>query len=222
MNEYEFEPIRGLPELPPEHETIIWQGEPALSGMARRVFHVRKVGIYFAIVLAASLAAKWSAGEAVASLIATATWQLTLAVCALGLLFGLAWLYTRTTVYTITSQRLVMRFGVALPMMINIPWSKIEEVDLCSHADGTGDIAFTVSQDRRMSYWMLWPHLKSWKFSPVTPMLRSIDGASEVAAELAGTLSAKYPQYVNQPGRRPEISAAEPDLPTRARAAAAP
>lgn len=222
MNEYECEPIRGLPELPPEHETIIWQGEPNLHGMARRVFHVRKVGFYFAIVLAASLAAKWSAGAGTESLIATASWQLTLAAGALALLYLLAWLYTRTTVYTITNQRLVMRFGVALPMMINIPWSKIEEVDLRAFADGSGDIALTVSKDRRMSYWMLWPQLKSWQFSPVTPMLRSIDDASEVAAKLAGTLREKYPQYAKKPLPSLDADAAEPDLPTRARAAAAP
>ena len=131
-------------------------------------------------------------------------------------------LYTKTTVYTITNQRLVLRFGVALPMMINIPWSKIEEIDLRRHGDGSGDIALTVSKDRRMSYWMLWPHLRPWKFSPVTPMLRSIGGVEEVAAQLIKLLNAKYPQSANLPGRRPDLSAVEPDLPSRARAAAAP
>ena len=51
MNEHEGEPIRGLPELPPEGEQILWQGEPQWGLLARRVFHVRKVAAYFAAIV---------------------------------------------------------------------------------------------------------------------------------------------------------------------------
>lgn len=222
MNEYEFEPIRGLPELPPQGEKIVWQGEPGFMGISRRVFHVRKVGLYFAIVLAFSLASQSSSGEPFSALLATVAWQLAIASAALGILFFLGWLYTRTTVYTITNQRLVMRFGVAMPMMINIPWSRIAEVNLRDHGDGSGDIELTMSGGQRMSYLMLWPHIRPWQFSPVKPTLRSINNVQAVAADLAKVLQTRFPQATThapdwEASPRPDL-----DLPARARAAGAP
>jgi hypothetical protein len=202
MDEYEFEPVRGLPEIPPESEKVLWQGEPDRGGMIRRVFHARKVVIYFAILMTISAAAEMGAGSNLAQIAASVMWQFTMAVSALAVLCLLGWLYTRSTVYTITNQRLVMRFGVAIPMMINIPWSKIEAVNLRRFDDGSGDIEFTVESGKRMSYLMLWPNVKSWRFSPVTPALRSIKNADEVAARLSDLLQAKLRQTTqacNQP-----------------------
>ena len=45
-----FEPIRGLPDRLPPGETLLWQGEPQFRSMALRVFHARKVAIYFALL----------------------------------------------------------------------------------------------------------------------------------------------------------------------------
>ena len=52
LNEYETEPVRGLPERLPAGETILWQGAPRWGALARRAFHVRKIALYFAILLA--------------------------------------------------------------------------------------------------------------------------------------------------------------------------
>jgi hypothetical protein len=40
MNEYENEPVRGLPETLPPGETLLWQGEPDWLSMARRTFRL--------------------------------------------------------------------------------------------------------------------------------------------------------------------------------------
>jgi hypothetical protein len=55
VGEYEHEPVRGLPEYLPDDETLVWQGEPDWRVMARRVFHLRSVGIYFALLIAVHL-----------------------------------------------------------------------------------------------------------------------------------------------------------------------
>ena len=123
----------------------------------------------------------------------TISWQVVLAVSAFFVLFILARAYARTTIYTITEERLVMRFGVAVPMMINIPWSKIAAVNLQKFDDGTGDIEFVVEPGHKLSYWVLWPNVKPWHFSQVTPTLRSITKADEVAVLLGEVLRAKYP-----------------------------
>ena len=46
--EHEFEAQYGLPEALPEGEHILWQGAPDWKVLARRVFHTRKVAVYFA------------------------------------------------------------------------------------------------------------------------------------------------------------------------------
>jgi hypothetical protein len=188
MSEHDLEPVRGLPEILPAGERMIWQGEPDWHSLARRVFHVRKVTLYFGLIMAATIATKLFAGASLEAIAVPLSWQLTLAASAIGILYFIAWLYARTTVYTITSERLVMRFGVALPMMVNIPWSKISGVDLLAHGDGTGDIAFTVDPTRRTSYLLFWPQVRPWRFSPVTPAVRCISGADSVAADLAQVL----------------------------------
>lgn len=192
MNEHEFEPVRGLPELLPAGETTIWRGEPVWRSLARRVFHTRKIGFYFALLIVLSTSSKLYSGVPAADLTASLSWQLALAAIALGIFYFLAWLYARTTVYTITSERLVLRFGVALTMVVTIPWSKIVQADLLSHDDGTGDIVFTLDPQRRMSYILLWPLVRPWRFSPVSPAIRCIPDADSVAARLAEVLHARF------------------------------
>lgn len=220
MNEYDFEPVRGLPELLPANESVLWRGEPEWRGLARRVFHVRKVAFYFGLLLAVSVCTRAYAGAPSADILATASWQISLAVTALGILYFLAWLYARTTVYTLTSNRLVLRFGVALPMMINIPWSKVVKVDLCDHGNGSGDILFTLDPERRLSYLMLWPLVRPWRFSPVTPAVRCIPDADSVALQLGELLRERFAEAedARQPQQTP---AARPIIDVGARTAAA-
>ena len=194
MNEHEYEPVRGLPELLPAGERTIWRGEPDWRSLARRVFHVRKIALYFGLLIAFSIASKLVGGESIAAVVSAVSWQLTLALSALGILFFLAWLYARTTVYTLTSERLVMRFGVALTLAVNIPWTRITRADLLLHGDGTGDIVFTVDPERRMSYILLWPFVRPWRFAPVMPAIRSIHGADAVAAQLGDILRTRHEQ----------------------------
>ena len=51
-HEHELEPQFGLPEPLPASERILWQASPQWRGVALRVFHVRKLAVYFALILA--------------------------------------------------------------------------------------------------------------------------------------------------------------------------
>lgn len=184
MNEHESEPVRGLPDYLPEGERMVWQGEPDWRQLALRVFHLRKVTIYFAILAAAHVALTLSDGATALAAAKGASWLLLLGVATIGLLGLLAWLYAKTTIYTMTDRRLVMRFGVALPMVINIPWDKIDAADLKHDSDAFGSIVLTLTASRKMSYWLLWPHARPWHFSPVQPMLRCIANPRNVALRL--------------------------------------
>jgi hypothetical protein len=190
MNEYEHEPVRGLPEDLPAGESIVWQGEPDWRALARRAFHVRKVLFYFGVLLVWYLASHLGEGAAAETTFRGVLWTLAMAGAAAGILGLLAWTYAHSTVYTLTNQRLVLRFGVALPMMINLPLEKLESADLVAYGSGLGDIALTLAPGERISYWALWPHARPWHFSRVKPMLRGLPDAAAVASLLAQQVGA--------------------------------
>ena len=185
MNEYEYEPVRGLPEALPEGEYIVWQGEPEWAAMAQRVFHVRAVAVYFALLVAWFLWNRMSQGMAPAQAVSSSSWTLALGVSALAILWGMSWLFARSTVYTLTNRRLVLRFGVAIPMMINLPLEKIASADIASYGDSYGDICLTLAPGNRISYMALWPHARPWHYGRVKPMLRGLHNAELAAALLA-------------------------------------
>src|ERR1700753_3000513 len=56
-DEFDFEPVPGLPaELPPG-EKLLWQGSPTWSATASRVLHIRAVSVYFVVILLVRLVA---------------------------------------------------------------------------------------------------------------------------------------------------------------------
>lgn len=188
-DDFNFEPIPGLPELPPEGEKILWQGSPLRNSMAVHVFHVRKVIGYFVLLMALQVVSGLYDG-ATAAVIAS-----DLAVLAAGgglgiiLLSGLAWGYSRSTIYTITSKRLVMRHGIALPMTINIPFSKIDAAQMVEHSNGTGTITTQITSDNRLAWLALWPNVRPWNFKSPQPALRCIENPSAVASLLATAMA---------------------------------
>ena len=91
------------------------------SSLARRALHVRGVAIYFAILLVWRLAVLIGAGTTLPDALLGGLWIVGLGGVAIAVLCVLAWLLARSTLYTVTNRRLVMRFGVALPGATNLP-----------------------------------------------------------------------------------------------------
>jgi hypothetical protein len=209
VNEYDHEPVRGLPEHLPDGESMIWQGAPRWQGLALRAFHARKAAIYFGLLAAAHVGLQAQAGMPLPEALKEASWLVLLGGAGVALLSLLGWLYSRTTVYTVTNRRIVIRFGVAIPMMINIPLSKVESADLRRFGDGSGDLLLSLAGGEKTAYWMIWPHARPWRFFPAQPMLRSIPGAAQVAAGLAdvirdnGEAASVQPARSNQGSPRP-------------------
>lgn len=184
------EPVRGLPGPLPAGETVLWQGAPSWRGLALRAFHLRAVALYFAAILALRLAAQVSGGEPVGAVLASTAWLTLLPLVALLVFGALACLSARATVYTITDRRVVMRIGVALPIVANVPFGVVESAGLRVHADGTGDIPLALKGDDRFGYVHLWPHARPWRFAKPEPMLRAVPDAAAAADVLARALAA--------------------------------
>jgi len=199
VSEFEHEPIRGLPAHLPAGERILWQGSPAWRRLAVDAFHIRAVALYFALMLAwrgASLVAEGASAGAIAIAL---LWLLPLVAAGLGLLALLAWLAGRTTVYTITSRRLVMRIGVALPMTLNIPFRLVSGAALRAFPDGTGNLPITIAGRNRIAYLILWPHARPWHLARPQPMLRAVPDAQRVARILGDALAATASLAANEP-----------------------
>lgn len=190
VSEYEFEPIRGLPEELPAGEQILWQGAPDGWTLARRAFHVLKIAAYFALLGAWRIASRLAEGAEFVELARSLVLPAALGGAAVALFTAIAWLIARTTVYTITSHRVVMRFGVALPITLNLPFRGIRAVHHRPYADGTGDIPLEVENTAQLGYAVLWPHARPWRIGRPEPMLRAVRGSTAAAERLAAALAA--------------------------------
>lgn len=192
-HEHEFEPQYGLPEKLPAGEAILWQGSPHAPTMARRVFHLRKLAIYFAILIAWKAFSEARTGAGPLEILQSLGWTGALSALALGTIAGLAWLTARTTVYTLTNRRVVMRIGIVLTMTFNLPYRQITQADLRlddPDRPGAGDIALGLAHGIRVPYLQLWPHARPWQVRQPQPMLRCLHDASEVARVLGQAWSA--------------------------------
>ncbi|XBQ16988.1 MAG: photosynthetic complex putative assembly protein PuhB [Oceanicaulis sp.] len=200
------EPIPGLPEELPKGERLLWQGAPEWKSLAMHVFHVRAVAIYFTVIAIwkawASLAAGAGAATAALDVVSVAL----LAVATLGLLSLLAWLIARSTIYSVTSERVVIRAGVALPKAVNIPFKVVGSAALKVRKGGDGDIPLQLTGPDRAAYVQLWPHVRPWRVLHAQPMLRGVPDAAKAAEILGAALAEK----AGQPARKIAVETETP------------
>ena len=190
-DDFSFEPIKGLPAMLPAGEALVWQGSPSWRALAVRAYHVRKVALYFAALVVWRVVAGVRLGHDAGAILLSSAFIMALGAVAIGVLALLAWLNSRSTIYSITSRRLLIRHGVAVPMTINIPFSVIESADLRPYKGGTGEIYFTVERAQRVAYLINWPHLQPGHFTRPCPGFRALTDASVAAERLAGVLGAE-------------------------------
>lgn len=215
MSEFAFEPVHGLPENLPPGEALRWQGAPNWRVLARRAFYVRTVAFYFGLLMLLRFVFMLSSGAGLKEAVLAALWLALLGALAVGILALLAWLYGRSTVYSITDRRVVIRFGVALPMAVNIPFKIIESAGLRTYPDGSGDIPLVLGGSQKVSYLIMWPNVRPWRFANAQPMLRGILDAAEVAEILSEALrsaTAETAAEADQEQQASSSSASEPSF----------
>ncbi len=161
---------------PAPDETVLWKGRPTLGVLARTAFHTRTLGLYMAglAVVAVML------GNTDAAIVSAV-----LGVVLVALLYLLAWLSARSTLYILTDVRLIMRIGMAIETRINIPLKQIGAAHLRDRGNGHGDIAFELGGDRLLGYVLLWPHARPWRYAKPEPMLRAVPEAAALAQMIA-------------------------------------
>jgi hypothetical protein len=182
--------IRGVAHALPEGERLLWQGEPVPSLVAKHVFHRWLVVGYFVAVLGWWLVGAWGTVEADAFLPMLGM-RLGLAALVLGTVEFLARTVSKTTVYAITSERVVLKIGMVLPMSINIPFSKVQNAAVGRFRDGSGQIVLTMVPGNRLAYIALWPHCRVFQINQPQPVLRGLANPDEVATILRDAVLAQ-------------------------------
>ena len=210
-DDFDFEPVRGLPQVLPKGERMLWQGTPRWQDLAVHAFHARKVIWYFVAIAIVQGLFRYAEGQALAQAVSPFQWLAPTGLILGAVLTGLAILSARSTVYTVTNKRLVMRVGMALPVTINLPFSQIDGASLRLFANGSGDIPLKITAKERVAYLLLWPHARPFHFAHPQPCLRCIANADQVAgllaSALAGTAAAPLPE--TRTGRQ-QAAAAQP------------
>ncbi|MEM1040201.1 MAG: photosynthetic complex putative assembly protein PuhB [Pseudomonadota bacterium] len=206
-DDFQSEPVPGLPARLPEGEAISWQGRPDPAAIARSVMHRNKIAIYFAALVGWRVLVGLYDGRSIVDIMGNVALTVALGAAALVILTVLAQAIARTTVYTITNKRVVMRIGVALPVTFNLPYSQILSADLSSASDGTGTIALTLKEHTKISWAILWPHARPWKLAKPQPALRAVADVVPVANLLADHLREAHGVA---PASKKETAAANP------------
>jgi hypothetical protein len=214
--EHEIEPVPGLPGLPPAGEVILWQGRPSAKLLSRHLLKVRWIGGYFLLLAVWAVASGLYDSREMGGLLFSIAILAALAAVLVGMIELFAWAVERTTLYTITTERVVMRFGVALSMTLNLPFRKIEAISTAKLDAAGGMIAIAVAPDTRLSWLIQWPHVRGWRFSRPEPSLVYLPDVEEAAS----VLSAAFVQFRASHANSPRISVA-PSMPSAPAAVAA-
>lgn len=188
-DDFKFEPVHGLPEALPADEHIIWQGAPKPMRLAVEAWKMHWIIGYFAVL------AVWRVGVSsidhpLSTALLHAVPFVILPVIACAVIYVMATVQARSTVYTLTNKRAAMRIGAALTMTLNLPYVCIGNAAVQARRDGSGNLSFELMDDTRISYLMTWPHARPWHLSRAQPSFRGIADVAKVAelfAEAAET-----------------------------------
>jgi hypothetical protein len=183
-DDFAFDALPGLPERPPQGELILWQGRPDARALARDAYRIRWFAGYFALIVLWRAGSAWADGGPALAL-AMGLPYLALGLLGLAIIYGLAWAQARATTYTLTTARVVLRIGAALPVTFNIPFAQVSAAALDLRRDGTGTIALETLGETRISVLVAWPHLRPGHWAKTQPALRSIPDAARVARMVA-------------------------------------
>jgi hypothetical protein len=187
-DDFAFEPRNGLPGLLPQGERILWQGGPNWLALARGPLLGDWIAIYFGALVAWRVADGLSFGAPGSVVLAHSVALALMGAACLALVGVIGWAMARTTTYTITNRRVVLKIGVALRKSVNVPFKRVAAATLRAAGGGRGDIILTIGGKDRFAWLTLWPHVRPWRLGRPEPMLRGLPDAAAAAAVLGRAL----------------------------------
>jgi hypothetical protein len=188
--DFDFEPMPGIPSRLPKGETILWQGSPDARALAREAFKINWILGYMLVVVFWRAGGAWADGG-LSLAMATGLPYLVLTAAGYAVIYLLAWAQARGSIYTITTSRVIMKVGAALPVTYTIPFLRIGTARLDVQPSGTGTIAMELTDGLHLSFAIMWPHLRPWHARQTQPAFRCIPNAAQVARILSDAAQTK-------------------------------
>ena len=111
-----------------------------------------------------------------------------------------------------TDKRVVLRIGIALPLTVNIPYTRIASAFARLDASGAGDVGLTVGDGTRLAWFVLWPHCRPWHLRAPEPVLRAVADGARLANILSDALAASA-RVEGGAGVRTEVTGATASVP---------
>lgn len=214
--EHELEPVPGLPGTLPDGEQMLWQGRPSARLVAGHVLKNRWIAGYFLLLAVWAIIGGFYDGRSLAGIAFSVAILTALAAIVIGMLELFAWGVQKTTLYTITTNRVVLRFGVAFSITLNLPFKQIGALALADQGNRAGNVAIQLLPGHRLSWLVQWPHVRGWRFANVEPSLICLTDAKKAADVLALAIS----QHASLHSGHARLTRAEPVNGTQAQPAA--
>ena len=181
-------PFRPLAEPLPSGERPLWQGKPDPAAFIRQIFHLNLVVAYVGLLVGWCLVTGAQTGHLGDAAMASLRFA-GLSVVAVALFACLSWGLAWSTTYTITTARVVVEFGLALPKSVSIPFGSIDAANV-RETNGVGDLVLELRPGQRVSYLLLWPHVRPGSILRARPMLRALNDVPGAAQILSRALAA--------------------------------
>ena len=177
-----------------EGERVLWQGRPSWRAVARDVLHVGWIAGYFAVVLIYNAAQDRLAGLGPAATLMAGVPLFGAALILCAAVCGLAYAIARTTTYVVTTERCILRYGVAITARLSVPHRRVAAVAVAVREGGAGDISLAAKPGGpRLRYIKLWPHVQPLRFSKPVIALRGVPNVIVVAELISHAAAAVSP-----------------------------
>jgi hypothetical protein len=184
--------MRPLSAKLPDGERMLWQGKPSAVAFLKQIFHVNLIVAYVGALLGWCLITGAQSGHLGDAAFAALRFA-GLSAVALALFAVLSWCLSWSTTYTITSARVVMEYGFALPKCVSIPFASVDGASLRG-TGGAGDLVLQLRQGEKTSYLLMWPHVRPGSLMRAQPMLRAVADVQTAASILSRALAASAGQ----------------------------
>ncbi|MDE1923079.1 MAG: PH domain-containing protein [Gammaproteobacteria bacterium] len=189
-DDFAFEPVRGLPAPLPRGESLLWQGSPHWWRLAVDAYHLRKVAAYFLALFLWRFGVQAAGGSGIAASLEAGVPMIVLGTIASLILGTLASFSARSAVFSITTARIVMRHGIAVPTTMNVPFELLQGAALKRRGDSGGDLAMRLRDDQRIGYLISWPYVRPGRLAHPEPCFRALADAGRAAKILADAMIA--------------------------------
>ena len=177
-------PPKDILSVIPKDEVIIWHGRPDLRRFCLTAIGIKYILVYLIIITCSIIYTRYGDFNLITFLQVLVPYLLSCCL-AIMLLVIVGISQVLPTVYVITSKRVIIKSGLALIFMLNVPFDKIASIDKNHYSDGSGNISFKLISKKRVPFFASWPSVRPWYFSNPEPAFRCIADVDVIALKLS-------------------------------------